>query len=60
MLHIFIISNIYYLLGARDDEAQLGGDDGAGDGVLVTSEDGPGGRHLVTSIIIMFSVIHRE
>ena len=32
--------------GAGDDEAQLGGDDGAGDGVLVAGQDSAGGRNL--------------
>ena len=32
--------------GAGDDEAQLGGDDYAGDGVLVAREDSSGSRNL--------------
>ena len=47
LFFIFRFSNI--LPGARDDQPELGGDDGAGDGVLVTSEDGPGGGDLVTT-----------
>ena len=43
----------FNLPGTRDDHPQLGGDDGAGDGVLVTGEDGPGGRHLCVTIIII-------
>ena len=34
------------VLGAGDDEAQLGRDDDAGDGVLVASQDSSGGRNL--------------
>ena len=48
------------LPGARDDQPELGGDDGAGDGVLVTSEDGPGGRHLVIIIIIVCMVLRGQ
>ena len=54
---IFRFSNI--LPGARDDQPELGGDDGAGDGVLVPSEDGPGGRHLVIIIIIIIVMMFR-
>ena len=39
------------VLGAGDDEAQLGRDDDAGDGVLVASQDSSGGRDLRGNII---------
>ena len=34
------------VLGAGDDEAELGGDDDTGDGVLVPGQYGAGGRDL--------------
>ena len=39
------------VLGAGDDEAQLGRDDDACDGVLVASQDSSGGRDLRGNII---------
>ena len=39
------------VLGAGDDEAELGGDDDAGDGVLVASQDSSGSWDLRGNII---------
>ena len=39
------------VLGAGNDETQLGRDDDAGDGVLVPGQDGSGGRDLGGNII---------